>query len=428
MKVAATRLCRWGGCVATIVLLLACAVKVDTRNLFAKASYSSSSTLPLTPTSDDLALQVFANLELEAVMAYRNPLKMAACLRALDEAYIEALGENLAKAGAQWGPVAGNMELKNECQATDDPLPLVRFVIARIATEATYMATSMSTTDENRRADVYRRVRRALGSIANILANTSRRSNNAEDSAALALSGGGANGAFSAGFMFELLSLRERALPVAGDGGKYRFSAIVGTSVGALIAQILDLYFVDPKLPLAIPQQRLIDTCKNFWNPATRIHSCVADVDTARSVGSVCYDGWPSNAGGVNDDTALSGLNSATRNDLFARHPRQMCALTKLYQSFTDIDEQTLMCIEPGPITRLVGQLGTPDQNLVRFDPMSSNVIAPVLDAFSDEMIKNDVTRVIVSVESEDNQIPDSTNASAARCRLGPRREPCSRP
>ncbi len=107
----------------------------------------------------------------------------------------------------------------------------------------------------------------------------------------------------------------------------------------------------------------------------------------------------------TDDDTALSGLDTKTRGDLFARVPMQACALTRIYQYFTDDDEQTLMCVEPGPITRALSMLGTPDQNLMRFDPMASNVIAPVLDAFSGAMLANDVPRVVVAVELQDNQV-----------------------
>ena len=402
-----------------IGFLLACTpLKIDTRSLFARVSYSEDPTAPPTLTTDDLNLQVFANLELEAVMAYRNPAKMAVCLRALanlDEtrtkSRIQALGERLAT-HAKWGRIAATMPLPVECTTTEDPEVLVRFVIARIANSLTYMATAGAMTEEQRQKYVYKRVPDVLNAIASTIERTNPNTSfEAEDSVALALRGGAANGAFSAGFLFELLSLRERALPPEGDGGKFRFSAMVGTSVGALIAQILDLYFVDPKTPLTPTQQTYIDRCRDYWKPTNRVHTCYADIDTTRAdIGQKgCFSGWPNYNGGASagteDDRELSGLDAPTRDDLFARHPRQMCSLTKLYQSFTDNDEQTLMCVEPGPISRILGWLGTPDQNLMRFDPMSSNIIEPVLDAFSDDMVKNDVTRVVVAVELQNNQV-----------------------
>ena len=403
--------------------LVACApVKIDTRSLFAQVSYSESPTPPSALSTDDLNLQVFADLELEAVMAYRNPAKMAACFRALARlnatkarSYIQLLGEQLAT-HAKWGHIAAKMELPVECMTTDDPEVLVRFVIARIANSVTYMASAGAMTEEQRQKFVYKRVPDVLNAIADLIANTNpTTSAEAEDSVALALRGGAANGAFSAGFLFELLSLRERALPPEGDNGRYRFSAMVGTSVGALIAQILDLYFVDPKTKITTKtQQDLIAACKDYWNPAKRVHDCFADVDKTRADATQkgCYSGWPNYGQGANgqtsdteDDRELSGLDSTTRDDLFARHPHQMCALTKLYQSFTDNGEQNLMCVESGPVSRILGWLGTPSQNLMRFDPMSSNVISPVLDAFSEDMVKNDVTRVVVAVELQNNQV-----------------------
>ena len=409
-----------------IALQMACApVKVDTRSLFASVSYSENPEPPPKLTPDDLNLQVFANLELEAVMAYRNPAKMAACLKALakmDEtrkrSYIEALGLRLAT-HAKWGPIAASMHLPVACMTTDEPEELVRFVVARIANSLTYMATAGAMSEEQRQEYVYKRVPTVLNAIADLIAKTNpKTTSEAEDSAALALRGGAANGAFSAGFLFELLSLRQRALPPEGDNGKFRFSAIVGTSVGALIAQILDLYFVDSHLKnFTQPQQTYIDRCKDYWNPAKRERTCASDIDNTRYDGStyngkICYSGWPTYDQSVKqadyatqDDLGLTGLDPKVRDDLFARYPLQMCSLTELYRNFTDNDEQTLMCIEPGPISRIIGFLGTPDENLMRFDPMSKNVIAPVLDAFSSDMIENDVPRVVVAVELQNNQV-----------------------
>ncbi len=410
------------GVLSAIASFFACApLPIDTRSLFADVTYPkpapSVAPAPASTarTVEELNLQVFAALELEAVMAYRDPVKMGGCLRALDARDIEDLGNQLIHAGGGWADIARQMKLPGACNETGDPLPLVQFVVVRIATTIAYMASSEAMTDELRHRNVYDRLPSALKAIADIVSSTTTRTEETEDAPTLALSGGAANGAFSAGFMFELLSLRERALLAEGDAsdrGKYRFSALVGTSVGALIAQILDLYFVDSSLPIRTTAQRsLIDQYEKYWDPATRTHTCFADgpkgADTETSDRKDCFDGWPTRAatGGLDADTGLSGLDGKTRDALFARHPRQMTALSVLYRAFTDDDEQTLMCVEPGPVTRLVGALGIPDQNLMRFDPMSSNVIAPVLDAFSDELIHNDVPRIVVSVESEDNQI-----------------------
>lgn len=416
---------RWlltGGLLAGAMSLACVPLKVDTRTLFAKASYSTSAPAP--PASgDQLTQQVFAKLEPEAVMAYRDPVKMGSCLRAIatkEPADIERFGETLAKAGAAWGHFAAVEPLPKECAIKGEPPALIRFVVARIATAATSLAYMISGDQEQRKENVYKQVPKALNQIATILEHTKERSMDAQDAPALALRGGAANGAFSAGFMFELLSLRERALirdwasAPESASGKYRFSAMVGTSVGALIAQIVDLYFVESVRVLKPIQQRQVDDFTNYWDPAKRQAKQYAAVDLARSTGAKgpdgksCYDGWPNYPKGVDDDTEdemrLSGLDAKTRDYLFKWRPLQMVALTTMYKAFTDNDEQTLMCVEPGPVTRLVGILGSTTQNLMRFDPMDTNVIAPMLDAFSRELIDNDVTRVVVAVEMQNNR------------------------
>jgi hypothetical protein len=400
---------------SAIAGMLACGTfRVDTRSLFSQLTYTNSSSSTPDP---DWELQILANLELEAITAYRDPVKMASCLRMLDPDLIEVLGEHLVSAGHSWPKEAKKVPVLGDCGAADDPA-LVQYVIARLATSAAEMAHSVSMDETNRKKWVYGKVPTALSAIATILENTPPRSTVSEDAPALALSGGSSNGAFSAGFMFELLSLRERALPAEGDGGNYRFSAIVGTSVGSLISQILDLYFVDAAKPVSPAKKALLDQCNGYWT--NKPHpSCAAPVDTALASGATCFDGWPTAPGG-DVDTGLSGLDATTRADLAARRPRQMCTLTKLYQYFTDDDEQTLLCVEPGPITSAVGVLGRKTQNLVRFDPMFQNIIGPVLDDYSDEMITNDATRVVVSTETEQNQIIGLDERACARLPPGP--------
>ena len=63
----------------------------------------------------------------------------------------------------------------------------------------------------------------------------------------LALSGGSGNGAFIAGYFHAMLSAREYAAAQGADVSRERFGGSVGTSVGALVTQLLDLYFTDPQ-------------------------------------------------------------------------------------------------------------------------------------------------------------------------------------
>jgi Patatin-like phospholipase len=402
---------------ATTATTLACGtLKVDTRSVFADLTYAS--TRPETPTAD-LELQVLATLQLEATSAYRDPQRMAMCLRFLQPSLVETLGEKLEEAGTDWAKIASTIPVDGACGDADDPA-LVRYVIARIATAAATLARSVSIDESTRRARVYERVPEALDVIARILEKTPPRSKLTEDAPALALSGGSANGAFTAGFMFELLSLRERSLPPEGDGGKYRFSAIVGTSVGSLIAQILDLYFVDPSTPISETRRTALDNCNAYWEhkPAP---TCAAAVDSKVSAGGPCFDGWPTGPGQPALDIGLSGLTPAQRADLAARRPRQMCTLTKLYQSFTDVDEQTLMCVEPGSLGAAFGIVGRKTENLIRFDPMYNNVVASVLEHFADEMLTNEATRVVVAVETQQNQyVGLDERACAGMPRSGP--------
>ncbi len=371
-------------------------LRVDTRTLFAQLTYATGPT-DVPQTNHDLEL--LANLELEGITAYRNPKAMASCLRMLQPSMMRVFGQKLSKAGTAWANIASGIPVEGACGAADDRA-LVQYVIARLAMATWSMAQAGPSEPANQKAWVYDRVPAALNAIAKTLEQTPDRTNDIEDAPALALSGGSSNGAFSSGFMFELLSLRERSLPPEGDGGKYTFSAIIGTSVGSLIAQILDLYFVDARTALSPAVTQALTICNSYWDHKPT-PSCASTVDAAIGTGGACFDGWPSG----DLDLGLSGLDSATRKGLAASRPRQMCALTKLYESFTDNDEQTLMCVEPGPVSSAVGILGRKTQNLMRFDPMYQNIVGPVLDAYAAEMVNNPTTRVVVSVESESNQV-----------------------
>lgn len=380
--------------------------KVDTRSLFAKLTYPDSGGQE---TPNEL-LQLYAALQLETMTAYRNPRAMAVCLRNVDYKLLRTTGDRLGLAGEAWSHVARDITLPAGCTEADDPA-LVRYVLMRIAGAVTAMAR-VATIDEGGRKRIYGNAQKALGAIANLLERTSPSSEATEDAPALALSGGSANGAFTAGFMFELLSLRERALLVTGDQGKYRFSALVGTSVGSLISQLLDLYFVDPKREVG-SKQEVLAKCNGYW--AAQPQSTCGTVDNAVGENKTCFDGWPN----VDLHATLSGLDGAARQELITKRPWQMCALTNLYRYFTNDDEQTLMCVEPGSIGSVVGVLGPKTQNLMRFDPMSNNVIEPLLAAFATEMLENDVPRVVVSVEIQQNQI---VGLDERACKLFPSR------
>jgi len=75
-----------------------------------------------------------------------------------------------------------------------------------------------------------------------------------------------------------------------------------------------------------------------------------------------------------------------------------------MFRYFTDDDEPTLMCVEPGPISGAIGALGRAHPNLVRFDPMTRNIIDKVLRPFGTLIANNETTRVVVSIETQQNQ------------------------
>ncbi len=362
------------------------------RSIFASKTYSTD---PPKEIDSNVAMQLFAQLQLETSGRFYSPQKAAACLSALDGCYLAALGETLAKATSvdAWAWDLKAQSLPNACDADVDARDrtMLRYVVGRIATVTEAVAENTVRTRRDR-SMVFDRATAALALLAPIVAKTPAPPAGGEDiveAPALALSGGSANGAFTAGFLFELLSARERVLHtktnrderVALDR-KERFGVLAGTSVGSLISQVLDLYFVDESQPITAPQQKALDECVAWWGQRKP--------DPTAS-NPACFDGWP--------EPLMTG--PVPQTDM--RLP-QACALTKLYRYFTDVEEGDLMCVEPGSITQMLGALGQPRPNMMRFDPMQTNIIDPVLHDFGPLLLNNSTTRVVVSVQMEQNQ------------------------
>src|SRR6185503_17699743 len=148
---------------------------------------------------------------------------------------------------------------------------------------------------------------------------------------ALSLSGGAANGAFAAGYMYALLWMRELARVHANQAqsallDQERFGTVAGSSVGSLISLPLDLYFTDAK-----PSPDL--------GPA--IEACIRE-----------------GSGKV-----------APRSD----RPLQDCALAKLEHDFV-ANEWDLLCARQGSVLDLL----KPDaKSVLKFDPLDKNRLAP---------------------------------------------------
>jgi hypothetical protein len=153
---------------------------------------------------------------------------------------------------------------------------------------------------------------------------------------ALSLSGGAANGAFVAGFVYAMLWMREVARAHATPQqcallDKQRFSSAFGSSVGSLISLPLDLYFTDQAPPANL-------------GPA---------VDACIKTGS----------GKV-----------APRTD----RSLQDCALAKLEHDFV-ANEWDLLCARPGSALELL----KPNlKSLLKFDPLDQNTLAPFFATF----------------------------------------------
>ena len=153
---------------------------------------------------------------------------------------------------------------------------------------------------------------------------------------ALSLSGGAANGAFVAGYVYAMLWMREMAR-VHGSPAqcalldKERFSSAFGSSVGALISLPLDLYFTDVAPPASL---------------APAIDACIR-----------------SGSGKV-----------APRSD----RPLQDCALAKLEHDFV-ANEWELLCARSGTVLDL---LKPSTKSLLKFDPLDRNTLVPFFGTF----------------------------------------------
>lgn len=376
-----------------LLALAGCApLRADTRSLFATLTYADQPPRP----PPHLALQLYAALELEGVTSYVSPRDAASCYRALSPALLRETGAELSLAEAvdpsqTWGRVERGLAAKLPAQcaaALASDGELLAYSVAHMAGTLWFFARATGAAPAGADA-VYAAAPEAISRVARLLEATP-----ASDSSApvLALSGGSANGAFVAGFLFELLWARERALLEATDAAEKdtfergsRFSGLVGTSVGALLSQLLDFYAVAPDAPLTDGQRRSLDSCLAY-------RAAPLDPGALSDNPSGCFEGYPGRD--------FPGFEPG----VLAARPIQACALTQLHRYFTDVDEHDLMCIEPGAITRAVGYLGKPTLGLVRFDPMSLGILDPLLRDFSDLLLANGTTRIVVSVDMQQNQ------------------------
>ncbi len=376
-----------------LVLSGCVAADLNNRSVFAGLTYQADVRPVPSPKFD---FQLYAELQLTTAGPWNDPQAAAACLASLTAADLERLGRATSDArdpetwaAALW-PELAPLRSAPACgpSFTADRSQLA-WTLGKSAgavfdfAELTWLATA-------RQAETYAAGADALHRLARVLDATPANQASQNALPVLAMSGGAANGAFTAGFLYELLSAREVALsrvPVAQRAEVdrlSRFSAVVGTSVGALLAQLLEFAMVDDAA-LTPEQQAFVATC-NAWT----LEPEVAHGDLTGGA-SGCFAGWP--ASPFPSVPAVPG------------RPVQSCALALLQRYFADVDEADLMCAEPGSVARALGVLGPARVNLIRFDPMQHEPVSPLVELFHQQMRDNRMTRVVVSVETQQNQV-----------------------
>jgi hypothetical protein len=382
-----------------VLLVITSCVGLDAgnRSAFAALTYGAEADAERVVPKPALDFQLYAALQAEVLGPWKDPAAAARCLKSLTTADLRRIGQQLdskpdpeAWALAAWTATA-SLRTRDACSAgfATDPAQLA-WAIGKVAgTSADFARLSWSMPPpgrpDTRRNETYEAAVQALASHAEVLRQTPAVTLDRVDRPVLALGGGAANGAFSAGVLYELLSARELALDSADDATRTRwahsstFSAVVGTSVGALLAQLLEFTDLEAQ-PWSAAQQQFLDACAAYevrhGPSAEGPSSCFRGYPTAR---------WPS-----------------------APPPRRAvaaCALKLLERYFADEDETTLMCAEPGSVARVVGFLGKPRVNFIRFDPLQRDVLDPLFQAFSTPMMENRLTRVVMSVETRQNQL-----------------------
>jgi predicted acylesterase/phospholipase RssA len=379
--------------VALLGLASGCvAVDAGNKSVFAQLTYGKDDRV--TPSSKP-DFQLYAALQFEVMGPWQQPGPAAQCLASLDAADLERIGR--ATSGARdpntwanklWTELA-TLRVRPACVAgfAADPAQLA-WAVGK-ASGVVFDFAELTWLDPARKAETYVAGASALQRVASVVGNTPSGQAAQNDLPALALAGGAANGAFTAGILYELLSAREEALlrvPAADRPAldrASRFSAVVGTSVGALLAQLLEFAMIDDT-NLEPDQLAFIAQCNAYQFETEVKHGELSGGKTG------CFSKWP--ASPFPEVAPIPG------------RPLQSCALKLLAHSFADVDESDLLCSEPGSVLRAVDALGRPRVNLIRFDPMQTMSLDELLRLFSGRMDQNAMSRVVVSVETQQNQ------------------------
>lgn len=385
---------RLGGWVALLAFSSGCvAADLTNRPVFADLTYAADDRTPPTP---QVEFQLYARLQLTVAGPWNDPRAAAQCLSAPTGADLQRIGS--ATSGARdpttwatalWAELA-SLRASPACAAgfTSDPAQLA-WALGKASASAFDFA-ELTWLSNTHKPETYDAAVRALKRLARVLDATPTNQATQNDLPVLAMSGGAANGAFTAGLLYELLSAREEVIsmrPVdqrAEADRASRFSAVVGTSVGALLAQLLDFAMLDDST-LTPEQQAFVTACNAFTPRPESTHPDLSGGKTG------CFSGWPAEP--FPSVPAIPG------------RPVQSCALKLLERYFSDVDEADLMCAEQGSVARALGVLGPPRVNLIRFDPMQRAPLDPLIGLFHQQMHDNRLTRVVVSVETQQGQL-----------------------
>jgi hypothetical protein len=382
------------GWVVLLALASGCVVAdLTNRPVFADLTYGNDTQ---TPPSPKVEFQLFAELQLSVAGPWNDPHAAAQCLRSLTAADLQHIGaatgstrDATAWAAALWAELTA-LRASPACTAgfLSDPAQLA-WAIGKSAGSAFDFA-ELTWLSPTQKPATFEAAAGALKRLSVMLDATSPAQLTQNELPVLAMSGGAANGAFSAGILYELLSARELALSHLPEAQRAqadhasRFSTVVGTSVGALLAQLVEFAMLDDTA--LTPEQQAFVTACNAFTPHPEVpHGNLSGGK------SDCFAGWTSEP-------------FPTEPSIPAR-PVQSCALKLLERYFTDVDEADLMCAEQGSVARAIGVFGQPRVNLIRFDPMQRAPLDPLIDLFHEKIQHNGLMRVVVSVETQQSQL-----------------------
>ncbi len=380
------------GVVGTLLLSGCLAANLETKSVIADLSYGDD---PRPQPTAKLEFQLFATLQYDVMGPWHDPVAVARCFEALPPEALHTIGTAVAGtlnanewAAHAWPAVDAALTPLAPCASLltgPDGVQLVWSTAKAAGSIADFV--NLTWLSSQRREETWGLAAAALHRHGRTLALTPPAQVAQNDLPVLALSGGAANGAFTAGFLYELLSTREAALATLPEADREaadaqsRFAAVVGTSVGAVLSQLLDFLWAEEG-PLTPPQQAFLDACN-----ADPLDTALA---APRTSSTDCFSGGP-----ASPFPTLPMPSS----------PRRTCALKMMLKYFADSDETELLCAEPGSVTRALGFLGSPTLNLMRFDPLQNAPMSPMLENFGEAMSKNGLSRVTVAVEAQQSQL-----------------------